>query len=135
MNTDFPPLPPPLDPILIPDSPGSPTPAVTKRKLSPVAGIDKSAPKPAAPSKPRRPRKPGKFTLEEAYAYGEPSGESRDLEKAIRAASYILNWASDCGNRSVDGFLAVGISRQLDICADEVRRDCKLIEHVREQKQ
>lgn len=49
MNTEFPPTPAPLHPILIPDSPaGSHTPAVIKRKLSAVVGISKSAPKAAA---------------------------------------------------------------------------------------
>ena len=138
MNTEFPPTSMPLDPILIPDNPaGSPTPAVTKRELSPVAGIDKSTPKPAAPAKPRRrPRKPEKFTLEEAYMYfqgvGGPSARSRDLEKGIRAASYILDWAADGGGESVDGYLAAGIAKQLDTCADRVRRDREFIEAARE---
>jgi hypothetical protein len=126
MNT----TPPPLDPILIPDSPaGSPSPAVTKSELSPVAGINKSTRKPPAPAKPRRPRKPEKVTLEDAFDYfnvpdGADTPELTDinLERALRSVTFLLEWLSHHGNESVDGFVAHGLAQVLDRCAQGVRR-------------
>jgi hypothetical protein len=49
-------------------------------------------------------------------------GRSRLLnaEKALRAAAFLVDWATDIGNEPLDGPLAFGISRVLDHAAAEV---------------
>jgi hypothetical protein len=112
---------PPLDPILIPDSPTDQKQKSEKAVtvVPPVATISKSATK-----KPRHSRtpKPG-LTLETAFTC-EQSGstDTVDLEKAIRSISFLLQWSSDIGNDDPDGPLVNGLTFALDKIAAEVHR-------------
>jgi hypothetical protein len=68
-----------------------------------------------------------KFTLEEAFDYfhisdddKDPSVSSRNLERAVRSVTFLLEWLSEHGNESVEGFTAHGLARILDRCADRL---------------
>ena len=68
-----------------------------------------------------------KFSLSEAFDYfnisdddRDPSISSMNLERAIRAVAFLLEWLSQHGNESVDGFTAHGLAQILDRCADKV---------------
>jgi len=43
-------------------------------------------------------------------------------ERAVRAASFLLDWASGEGNKEIDGILALGICRVLDLAARNMAR-------------
>jgi len=60
------------------------------------------------------------MTLEDAFKV-EMDGGDRNDERAVRAASFLLDWASD-EDAGVDRFLAVGISRVLDVAASNMAR-------------
>jgi hypothetical protein len=118
--------PPPLEPILIPDSPPNqenPTLAEPESKRRPelVAMVQK----PPKAKKPRRTKVAAPlFTLEEVYEYGQSSGrDTSDLEKALRAMAYLLEWSSDIGNESPNSCLVHGIALTLnDDCVKQVRQ-------------
>jgi hypothetical protein len=67
------------------------------------------------------------MTLEDAFNRGDLNDE-----RAVRAASLLLDWASDEGNAEVDRFLAVGISRVLDLAASNMARTRRRIEKEQE---
>ena len=75
-------------------------------------------------SQPREER----MTLAEAFAIND---EDKDDERAIRAAGLLLEWAA-FENRTVDGFLALGISRTLSLAADRVARTQRRVELERQ---
>jgi hypothetical protein len=59
-------------------------------------------------------------------SYFERSAEVRksgDMEKALRASAYLLDWSSDFGNAHVEGDVALGISKILDLCAESNKTD------------
>jgi hypothetical protein len=59
------------------------------------------------------------ITMEDAYCY---QGDLRiDLEKAIRCAAYLLQWGSETGNNSINGWFANGLSELLRKAADETK--------------
>jgi hypothetical protein len=60
------------------------------------------------------------MTLEEAFTLGN-DWDLND-ERAVRAASLLLDWASGADNAEVDRALAVGISRVLDLAANNMAR-------------
>lgn len=45
-----------------------------------------------------------------------------NLEKAIRSAAYLLEWASNLGNDPVDGNICNGLAIALQKCADQAPR-------------
>jgi len=57
------------------------------------------------------------MTLSDAFMI---NFDGRDQERAVRAAALLLDWASDIGNKEVDGFLVMGISRVLYVAADRM---------------
>lgn len=62
-----------------------------------------------------------RFSLSEAFEFEQNSGAStRDLEKAIRSAAYLVVWSSE--NGGVSPSLAWGLAETLAGCADEVSR-------------
>lgn len=68
-----------------------------------------------------------KFTLEEAFDYfhiseddRDPSVSSRNLERVVRSVAFLLEWCSEHGNESVEGFTAHGLARILDRCANRL---------------
>lgn len=109
---------PPLDPLLIPDSPAAQKPETTVTVVPAVATIPKSAGK-----KPRRKRAPKPaLTLEDAFTYEQNSSrDTSDLEKAIRSISFLLQWSTDIGNNAPDGPLVNGLAFALDKIADQAR--------------
>jgi hypothetical protein len=46
--------------------------------------------------------------------------DPRNDERTVRAASFLLDWASGEGNEEVDGILALGICRVLDLAANNM---------------
>lgn len=94
----------------------------------PVA--DKSRPKeekPPTPTKPPRKKapKPKLFTLREAYEFEQMKGHGLDIEKAIRAASFLLDYASNGGLNDLDKTSALGFTVILTGIADDMRRYLK----------
>jgi hypothetical protein len=116
MNTETP----PLDPLLIPNSPTNQN---EKHRLLEI----KNARVGSRKRKLRGPRTEARHTLEEAYCYRQGSHgtpeRSMDIEKAVRAAAYLLDWAGDGGNDEVNGSLALGVSEVLQRCAEAIKRD------------
>jgi hypothetical protein len=47
--------------------------------------------------------------------------EPASTRMAILSASYLLDWTSDIGNRSVQGMVAAGLSRVLRQCAQDLQ--------------
>jgi hypothetical protein len=77
------------------------------------------------PQVPRRkkPRKPAKYTLKEAFYYEQAeSRKTLDLQKALRSAAFLLEWASSFGNDDLSGMLALGLAGVLNKCAERVSR-------------
>ena len=72
--------------------------------------------------KPRWKRGVEKLTLEDAFKLEMEVGDTLNDERAVRAASFLLDWASGAGNAEVDRALAVGISRVLDLAANNIAR-------------
>lgn len=69
---------------------------------------DASAPPPRAP-------------LYGPYEYTQGQDETTpDLEKALRAMGFLLEWTSDIGNESPNTQLVHGIGSALYDCADEI---------------
>lgn len=62
------------------------------------------------------------MTLEDAFKLEIELGDPINDERAVRAASLLLDWASGAGNAEVDRALAVGISRVLDVAANNMAR-------------
>jgi hypothetical protein len=71
----------------------------------------------------------GKIRLEDAFSYFlEPQGvDSEDfhMEQGIRAVSFLLQWQSDIGNRTIDGRIANGLGVILDNVAAILAVRCK----------
>ncbi len=114
---------PPIDPILVPEGPVVDPAASDKPESGPHA---------KAPTKFRKPRsrkEPGAkksrqraLTLDDAYTYGAVySKDTSDLEKALRAAAFLLEWSTDHGNESPDSWLVSGIAKVIAKCAADVR--------------
>jgi len=62
-------------------------------------------------------------SLAESLTYEQSSGNSTlDLEKALRSASYLLNWASRGCNEPLPQILAGGLAQVLDMCAEDVSK-------------
>jgi hypothetical protein len=120
MNTDT--TKPPLEPWLIPDAPGESRNRPSARKPAVITGSKK----PAGSTKPvlknrLRKRTVEKFTLEDAYTFTHSFvANTSDLEKAIRATAFLLAWASEGANEEPDGYLAFGLTRVLERCANQV---------------
>src|ERR1700686_749583 len=93
-------LTPPVDPLLIPESP--PSLAQETEKTS-NAGLASVLPLPSL------------VTPEELAMM-----RSMDVEEAIRASAFLLDWASRGGNNEVAGFMAIGIAEALQLCADRI---------------
>jgi hypothetical protein len=111
MNTDS--TKPPLEPVLIPDSPDQTTPPGKERSLK----------KPEGQLPPGPDHKKPMFTLEDAFMFTQSESQNTsDLEKAIRATAFLLAWASEGANEEPDGYLAFGLTRVLERCADQVGR-------------
>jgi hypothetical protein len=112
----------PPEPLLAPDLPENAQefPVVTPSK--PLLMLRKSRSKQTSKNRRRKPDEVGRLTLEDAYTFtANLSKDTSDLEKAIRAASYLLKWASEIGNENPDGFLVLGVANALDACADQLR--------------
>jgi hypothetical protein len=60
--------------------------------------------------------------LDETFQY---RGDGRDDERAVRAASFLLDWATGEGNEQVDPVLVQGISRALSLAADNIGRELR----------
>ena len=58
--------------------------------------------------------------LENVFSTGDNTDVN--LEKAIRAIAYLLEWSSNIGNESPDGFAVYGLGKLLQKCADQVPR-------------
>ena len=115
----------PLEPYLIPES-LCVEPAIPKGKeIAAVASIKSRTgqQKPAIKNRLRRPQ-PEKFTMAQAFDYFfEPSGhvaEDVNLERAVRAAGFLLHWCSNMGNDSVEGNAAHGLGHVLEFTADQI---------------
>jgi hypothetical protein len=96
--------------------------------VSPVPSAPTAAPSPKLESKPE-PKEEERMTMAEAFTIND---EPEDDERAIRAARLLLEWAAQCGNRTVDGFLVIGICRALDMAADGVARTARRVELERQ---
>jgi hypothetical protein len=117
---------PPIDPIL---TPGSATDQDQKTKLTPKPGL-RAVPISSKSSKPSRKMVPNPeptYTLERAFSYEQAcmgqGSHSMDMEKAVRACAYLLDWTSDAGNDDIDGPMALGIARALEHCANRIKKD------------
>lgn len=102
--------------LFVPDHSGerrshTPRPAASRPGLAEIP--NKRSPN----GKPRRKRDVEKMTLEDAFKLEIDLGDPLNDERAVRAASYLLAWASGDGNEEVDQMLALGISRVLDRAA------------------
>src|SRR5262245_18692407 len=73
----------------------------------------------SAPAEPNSAEQ-GRPVLGDAFQY---HGDGLDDERAIRAASFLLDWATAEGNEQVDAALAQGISRALSIATDNIARE------------
>jgi hypothetical protein len=65
------------------------------------------------------PRAPSSLFGPYEYTQGQDETTS-DLEKALRAMGFLLEWSSDAGNKSPNSFLVYGIAIGLSDCADEI---------------
>jgi hypothetical protein len=63
-----------------------------------------------------------KMTLEDAFKLEIELGDPLNDERAVRAASLLLDWASEAGNAEVDRVLAVGLSHVLNLAANNMAR-------------
>ena len=70
--------------------------------------------------KPGRKRGVEKMTLEDAFKLEMEVGDPLNDERAVRAASFLLDWASGAGNADVDRVLALNISRVLELAASNM---------------
>jgi len=86
-----------------------------------LAATNESKDSPAPKKARRRKRKPSeeRMTLPEAFTLGD----DRDDERAVRAAALLLDWAAEVGNAKVDGCLALGIARALEVAASNMERE------------
>ena len=108
---------------LIPDAQDAPT---TQRvAVRPVLAFSRPV-KPTPKKSPRklsmRRPKPERYTVEEAfdYFYGPTSSDEHDAlneQRVIRAVAFLLTYCSQHGNESVDGNLANGLARILELHA------------------
>jgi hypothetical protein len=64
----------------------------------------------------------GQSDLDDQFHY---RCDGRDDERAVRAASFLLDWATDEGNEQVDPILVQGISRALSLAADNMAMDLR----------
>jgi hypothetical protein len=76
------------------------------------------------------PRKSTQQT-ESQFAAGDLIRESlaraeTDNEQCARAVSFLLDYCSDFGNETLDGDVAIGLSRVLKDCAREIARTSDL---------
>jgi hypothetical protein len=62
------------------------------------------------------------MSLEDAFRLEIELGDPLNDERAVRAASFLLDWASGEGNEEVDGILALGICHALDLAANNMAR-------------
>jgi hypothetical protein len=62
------------------------------------------------------------ITLEDAFKLEIELANPLNDERAVRAASFLLDWASEAGNAEVDGVLAVGLSHVLNLAANNMAR-------------
>ena len=95
---------PPLDPILIPDSPDTPfcvkneeTKEPSKSSVTPIRVVPSLSPEEVA-------------LMAEMYA-----------KEALRCAAILLYWASQGGSEEVSGVLVLGITEALHLCADRLK--------------
>jgi hypothetical protein len=91
---------PPLDPLLIPVSPLSQDQETEKTSKAGLAAVLTL---------------PSLVTPEELAQM-----RSMDVEEAIRASAFLLDWASRDGSNEVNGCLAIGIAQALELCADRI---------------
>jgi hypothetical protein len=70
----------------------------------------------------RRAREPQITEIREAFGYAEGPSGTIDLEKAILASAFLLEFNSEGGNERLDGMVANGIADTLRRCAAEVRK-------------
>jgi hypothetical protein len=102
-----------------------------RNRPRPVLSYRKSAQSNQTPAEPESDAEQGveKMTLEDAFKLEIELGDPLNDERAVRAASFLLEWAAGEGNEEVDGILAVGISRALSLAASNMartrRRNCK----------
>jgi len=74
-----------------------------------------------------------KMTLEEAFTLEIELGDPINDERAVRAASFLLDWASGEGNEEIDGILALGVCRVLDLAASNMARTRRRIRKLAEE--
>jgi hypothetical protein len=119
---------PPLEPILIPDSPldqenRTHAKPESKRRPEPVAMVQK----PPKAKKPRRTKiAVPLFTLEDAFDFFSvsPGGERTDSEfqneRCVRAVAFLLHYCSEYGNEAMEGSAAHGLGLVLQKCAGNI---------------
>ena len=93
-----------------------------RHRPRPVLSYRKSVQSNQTPAEPESNAEQGieKMTLEDAFKLEIELGDPLNDERAVRAASFLLDWASGEGNKEIDGILALGIRRVLDLAADNM---------------
>jgi hypothetical protein len=60
------------------------------------------------------------YLLREVPAYRCDRSRLVNVEKALKAAAFLIDWSTDIGNEPLDGPLAFAMARVLGNCAAEV---------------
>jgi hypothetical protein len=70
----------------------------------------------------RRHREPQLVDPRDAFDYDDKPSTTADLERAVLACAFLLEFNTEGGNEQMDGMVANGLASSLRRCAAEVRK-------------